>query len=72
MTPETRACLKYVELAMERLESYASGGIGADGYTLGELEAFEAEGGVAEDDSCFHDVQFAWRLLELAKGACEK
>jgi len=45
------------------LENYPSGGVGEDGPTLPEMEAFWNEGGVYEDgryDTCQH----AWLLLD--------
>ena len=52
--------------AMDDLEMAPIGGIGADGPTLADLDAYARETGGAcwNDDAEYHTAQRAWRLLE--------
>lgn len=50
---------------MEVLEQIPQGGIGGDGPTILDLEAYVRENSSCyDDDSVYHTVQTAWRMLE--------
>ncbi len=58
--------LASVRDAMDELETSRSGGIGAEGPGLADLDAYaRATGGASwGDDADYHTAQRAWRLLE--------
>ena len=53
--------------AMAMLENLPCGGIGADGYTEEELDAFTDQGTFAEQDAVYHMGQEVWLMLEKAR-----
>lgn len=58
---------EHIQEAMETLKGMSCGGMGEDGYTLAELDAYVAEhGNPIEGNSDYHTAQWAWRVLELA------
>jgi hypothetical protein len=61
-----RDLIAAVRDAMDELETSRSGGIGAEGPGLDDLDAYaRATGGASwGDDAGYHTAQRAWRLLE--------
>lgn len=54
-----------IKLAMLELSEMSCGGIGAEGYTLEELDSFLAEyRAPIEGNNDFHQAQTVWRILE--------
>ena len=69
-----RDLIAAVRDAMDELETSRSGGIGAEGPGLADLDAYaRATGGACwGDDAEYHTAQRAWRLLEAGLNKCER
>ena len=72
--PETKipALFDLISEAQMVITDLPMGGIGIDGPTQEDIDAAEKAGKPIADDSCYHQGQKAWLILERAKNILVK